>query len=53
MTSRSDAPAQQLEIDGGKCAVEIVGAGERLFGHPDDAEAAVVRHDVARARSRR
>ena len=42
--------AQQFEIDRGESAVEIVDACECLFGHPDDAEATIIRHDIARAR---
>ena len=49
MTSRSETSGSNFEIDRRERAFEIVGAGERLFGHPDDAIAAVIRHDVARA----
>ncbi|MHC2949709.1 hypothetical protein [Bradyrhizobium diazoefficiens] len=39
----------QLDRNCRKGAVEIVDACERLLRHPDDGEAAVVRHQVARA----
>ncbi|MGT2503237.1 hypothetical protein ACVOMS_25515 [Bradyrhizobium guangxiense] len=37
----------QLDRHGREGAVEIVDAGERLFRHPDDRVAPIVRHEVA------
>jgi hypothetical protein len=39
--------SQQPEVDRGECAVEVVGAGESLFGHPDDGEAPLIGHPIA------
>ncbi len=41
--------AQQLQSHRGEGAIESVGASQRLFRHPDDTEAAVIGHDVARS----
>ena len=38
--------AQELELHVGKSADEVVSARQRLLGHPDDPEAAIVGHDV-------
>ena len=44
---RFGSAVQQLEIDGRKCPLEIVGTGKGFFGHPYNAKTAVIRHDVA------
>ena len=48
MTSSVDAPGRQREHDVVEAALHVEGRGQRLLVHPEDAEALVVGHQLAR-----